>query len=64
LNNCDRIYNYLVNELENRKMSSTEVKEEKIIHTGGIWNKAMKMKAIVDEGSKKRIKIGDKFIFV
>lgn len=45
-------------------MSSTEVKEEKIIHTGGIWNKAMKMKAIVDEGSKKRIKIGDKFIFV
>lgn len=64
LNNCDRIYNYLVKELENRKMSSTEVKEERIIHTGGIWNKAMKMKAMVDDGSKKRIKVGDKFIFV
>ena len=64
-NNCSRIYYMLFDNLNNPNNGKSENKQsEHIVHTGGIWNKAMKMKAMVDEGSKKRIKVGDKFIFV
>lgn len=64
-NNCNRIYYMLFGDLNNPNKKTLENKKsEHIEHTGGLWNKSMKMKSMIDECSKKRIKIGDRFILV